>query len=160
LEKFKAKLEIIGVNPFVFVPAKVLNKLFKQSGKDKGAIPVHGTVNDKPYKQTLLRYKAHWRLYINTTMLKQSPKRVGEMLTIEVEFDPTDRTIKPHPDLTKALKGNKQAKAVFDKLSPSRQKEIVRYISFLKTDESRARNITRMLNFLMGKERFVGRDKP
>ena len=38
--KFKAKIEIIGVNPFVFLPEPVLHKVFVQAGKDKGKIPV------------------------------------------------------------------------------------------------------------------------
>ena len=49
---------------------------------------------------------------------------------------------------------------MFDNLSPSRQLEIVRYISFLKKEESIDRNIHNALNFLLGKGSFVGRDKP
>ncbi len=93
-------------------------------------------------------------------MLKDSPRRIGEEIEVDIEFDPSDRTIEPHPKLTKALKGNKEANAVFKKLSASRQKEIVRYIANLKTEQSVNRNIDRAINFLLGKGRFVGREKP
>jgi uncharacterized protein YdeI (YjbR/CyaY-like superfamily) len=160
VHKFNASLDIIGINPFVFVPQQILNAIFKQAGKDKGHIPVTGTVNNKAYKQTLVKFQGEWRLYINTLMLKDSPKRIGETLKLSITFDPSDRTIKPHPLLTKALKANPEAQKVFEKLPPSRQKEIVRYISFLKTEESITRNIARTIDFLLGNNRFVGRDKP
>ena len=160
MQAFKANLEIIGINPFVFVPEQILAQIFIDAKKGKGQIPVCGAVNGKDYIQTLLRYKGDWRLYINTTMLKDSPKRIGELIEITIIYDPKDRSIQPHPKLTKALKENKEAKKVFDKLSPSKQKEIVRYISFLKSEESIRVNIEKAIGFLTGKNRFIGRDTP
>ena len=121
---------------------------------------MRGTINGKQYQQTLVKYSGEWRLYINLKMLKNSPKRIGEIIEVEIDIDPSDRTIEPHPGLIKALAGNEEAKNVFEGLSPSKQKEIVRYISNLKTEESINRNVARAINFLLGKERFVGRDKP
>jgi len=132
MQKLNLEIEIIGVNPFVSLPEEVLTRIFNESGKDKGTIPICGTINGKPYKQTLVKYSGAWRLYINTTMLKNSPKRIGETIEITVGFDTSDRTIKPHPKLEKALADNQEAKMKFDSLQPSRQLEIVRYISFLK----------------------------
>ncbi|MDR0560823.1 MAG: DUF1905 domain-containing protein, partial [Prevotellaceae bacterium] len=73
--KFKAIIEIIGINPFVYIPENILENIFKQAEKNKGFIPVNGTVNNNPYKQTLVKYKGSWRLYINTTILKNSPDK-------------------------------------------------------------------------------------
>jgi len=137
-----------------------LNEIFKQAGKNKGHIPVYGTINGKAFKQTLVRYSGSWRLYINTTMLKHSPKKIGETVKIAIAFDPTDRTIEAHPKLVKALEESPAAKKVFDSLPASRQKEIVRYISFLKTEGSIDKNVSRAINFLLGKDRFIGRDHP
>lgn len=157
---FKATLEIIGINPFVFVPEEILAQIFSESKKDKGPIPVCGKINGINYTQTLVRYRGHWRLYINTSMLSNSPERIGEWIDVTIQFDPKDRTIKPHPKLVKALKVHKKAKKVFDALPPSRQKEIVRYISLLKSEKSVAVNIEKAIGFLLGKNRFIGRDKP
>ena len=160
MEKFNATLEIIGGNPFVFVPSIILHKIFQQANRNKGPIPIQGTINGKPYQQTLVKYSGHWRLYINMKMLKNSPRRIGEKIVVEIEFDPSDRTIEPHPKLVAALEENKKAKQAFKELPPSRQKEIIRYISNLKTEKSVERNITKAINFLLGKGRFAGRDKP
>lgn len=160
MKKFKAEIEIIGINPFVHVPDKVLTSIFNQAGKEKGHIPISGTINTIPYRQTLVKFRGAWRLYINTTMLKNSPKRIGETIELTVEFDTAGRIIKPHPKLVKALSANQKAKIKFDSLRPSLQHEIVRYISNLKTEESVGRNVVKAINFLLGKDRFIGRDKP
>jgi len=155
--KFKGKIEIIGINPFVFVPEKILKIIFKQSGKDKGYIPIKGTVNNNPYRQTLVRYSGEWRLYINTTMLKNSPKRIGEIVDITISFDKDSREIAMPGGFAKALKANIKATLVFEQLPPSRKSEIVRYLANLKTKESLEKNIVRAINFLTGKESFAGR---
>jgi hypothetical protein len=160
LQQFKAKIELIGINPFVFVPETILTEIFRQSGKEKGYIPVRGSVNRKSYKQTLVKYSGDWRLYINTTMLKDSPKRIGEVIAVTIQHDVEDRTIKPHPAFEKALNADKEAKKVFDGLPASRKKEIVRYIAALKTPASVSKNIERAIGFLTGSNGFVGREKP
>ncbi len=160
MHQFKATLDIIGINPFVYVPEQILNDLFTQAGKDKGHIPVCIVINNNQHKQTLVKFSGDWRLYINTTILKNSPKRIGETIDIAIEFDPADRSIKPHPEFLKALDQNKEAKQVFESLSASRQKEIIRYISFLKSADSVTRNVQKAMGFLTGKNRFVGRDRP
>ncbi|MBS1732188.1 MAG: YdeI/OmpD-associated family protein [Bacteroidetes bacterium] len=156
--KFKAAIEIIGVNPFVFVPDKKLQLIFKESKRNKGPIPVYGTVNGIPFKQTLVRCLGHWRLYINTGMLKNSPKRNGEMIEIEIKFDPVSREIKQPALFENALLANKKAKEAFEKLTASRKNEIVRYLANLKKEETLNRNIQKVIAYLSGKEKFAGRD--
>ena len=90
-------------------------------------------------------------------MLKNSPKRIGEKIVVEIEFDPEDKKVEPHPKLLAALRKDKTAAAAWDKLTPSRRWEIVRYIGALKTAESLERNIARAIRHLNGKEGFVGR---
>lgn len=158
MHRFTAKLEIIGINPFVPVPENVLGALISAAGKNKGPIPIKGSINGVEFQQTLVKYQGAWRLYVNTNMLKNSPKRIGEVVQLIVFFDPSDRSIRPHPKLIQALEQNKQAKEKFDTLSPSLQKEIVRYISFLKTETSIDRNVAKAIDFLMDKGSFVGRN--
>ncbi|MEL6250989.1 MAG: YdeI/OmpD-associated family protein [Bacteroidota bacterium] len=160
MHSFPATLEIIVGNPFVYLPTEILQAIFEQAQQDKGHIPVRGAINGKAYQQTLVKYSGAWRLYINMKMLKDSPRRIGEEVQVEIEYDPSDRSIIPHPKLLTALDENEEAKAVFDRLSPSQQKEVIRYIAQLKSEESVDRNVKRAINFLLGKERFVGREKP
>jgi hypothetical protein len=160
MQEFSATIDIIGINPFVFVPDPILSSIFEAAGRNKGPIPVKGTVNGKPFRQTLVKYSTHWRLYINLLMLEKSPQRVGESIKITIEFDGSDRSIIPHPKLDEALDKDPEAKAIFENLTPSLRKEIVRYIGNLKTEERLDRNICKAIKFLLGKERFIGRDKP
>lgn len=158
IKSFTAKLDIIGINPFVLVPQRILHSIFKQAGKERSPIQVRGTVNDVSYKQNLVKHLDVWRLYINTTMLKKSPERIGERIEITIEFDPDPRTIETPPAFIKALKANKEASKVFKGLNASTQKEIVRYLANLKSKESLEKNIVKAIQFLLGKERFVGRE--
>lgn len=157
---FSAKIEIIGINPYVYLPDEVLKALFLQASKDKGKIPVKLKIDGHEFPQTLVKYSGHWRLYLNMPMRKAAGKDVGDTAQFEVWFDPEKREVAMHPKLITALAENQQAKQVFDSLPPSRRLEIVRYISFLKTTESIERNVDKTIRFLLGKERFIGRDKP
>jgi len=158
LINFKAKLEIIGINPFVFIPEKHLLRIFEMAKRDKGNIKIKVSVNKgQVFPQTLLRYKGDWRLYINTKMLKDSPKKIGEQLDISLELDLEERIIPIHSSLQKALELNTEANIVFQSLTPSFKKEIIRYISNLKTEESVERNVVKAIDFLLGKGDFVGR---
>ena len=158
--KFTAQIEIIGINPFVFLPDRVLKKLFAQAGKSKGKIPVKMKIDGHAFTQTLVKYAGHWRLYLNTPMRKAAGKDIGDSASFEIAHDPADRSIPIHDKLAKALAKNKEAKKVFDLLSPSLQAEFSRYLSALKTEESVDRNVLKAINFLLGKERFIGRDAP
>jgi Bacteriocin-protection, YdeI or OmpD-Associated/Domain of unknown function (DUF1905) len=159
-QEFKANINIIGINPFVLVPHKILKEIFTQAGRDKGPIPIKGNINGNEYRQTLVRYNNEWRLYINTAMLKNSPKRIGELVEITVSFDTDSREIEMPVEFAKALKGNKEAHLVFEQLTASRKKEIVRYLANLKTKEKLEMNIIKAISFLTGKEKFAGRKKP
>lgn len=155
--RFKARLEIIGINPFVFLPEKTLNDIFEKSGKNKSPIPVKGFVNDQPFRQNLMKYLGEWRLYINMKMLKDSPKRIGEILDFSVEYDDAERNIFIHPDLDKAIKENPEVLKNFEKLVPSRRNEFIRYINNLKTDLAIQKNIEKIIHHLKGETDFFGK---
>lgn len=155
---FSAEILIIGVNPYVLLPENVLDAIFNQSGKRSGAIQVKGTLNGKPYRQTLVKYAGMWRLYLNTPMRKSAGIDVGDMAELAIEFDNEPRVIIMHPKLAEVLSENQEANDIFQQLSPSRKKEIIRYIANLKTTESVERNITKLIQHLLGKERFAGKE--
>jgi hypothetical protein len=157
INHFAGQLEIIGINPFVFLPEDVLNTIFKTSGRNKSPIPVQGTVNGKEFKQNLMKYLGEWRLYINYTMLKDSPKRVGEIIEVSVEYDGSDRSISIHPKLDQAIKDHPVALKNFESLTPSRKHELIRYINHLKTEESIQRNIDKIIKHLHGETDFFGK---
>jgi len=156
---FSAKIQIIGVNPYVLLPASLLKYLFQKAGKDKGAIPVQLKIGGKIFIQNLVKYSGKWRLYLNTPMRKAAGKDVGDTIDIKIDFDSKPRITPMHPKLKLAFKENPTAKRAFEKLSPSRQKEILRYINFLKSEETVDKNVQRAISHLVGKDPFIGREK-
>ena len=110
------------------------------------------------FVQTLVKWKGAWRLYLNTPMRKAAQKDVGNVADFEIAYDPVKRGFPIHPKFEKALKENERAKEIFDSLRPSLQLEINRYFGFLKIEKSVDRNVTKAIQFLLGKGRFVGRD--
>ena len=156
MKSFSAKIFIIGINPYVLLPASVLKYIFQKAGKDKGAIPVRLKIGGKDFIQNLVKYRGKWRLYLNTPMRMAANKDVGDKIEIEIDFDPTPRTIPLHPKLKKAFKENKEAKKAFDRLRPSRQKEILKYINFLKSEQSVDKNIQKAITHLTDNKPFIG----
>ena len=155
---FTAEIFKIGINPYVIPPGPVLQALFQEAGKEKGPIPVMISLNKTAFRQTLVRYAGAWRLYLNNPMRFALQKDVGDTIDISIAFDSVPRTVAMHPKLKLALQKNKRAKSVFDKLIPSYQKEIVRYISHLKTEEAVEKNVAKAIQHLLGKQRFIGRE--
>jgi len=158
MKSFSATIFKIRINPYVLVPLPVLTELFRQSGKNKGPIPVRGTLNGKKFIQTLVKYSGKWRLYLNTPMRKAASIDTGDSANIKIEFNPKPPAITMHPKLHHALAQNKKAALVFKKLTASYQKEIMRYINLLKTEQSVDRNVEKAIQHLLGKQRFIGRD--
>ncbi|REC61565.1 hypothetical protein DRF65_15395 [Chryseobacterium pennae] len=154
---FTATLDIIGINPFVFIPEEVLERIFMASGRNISPIPVKGTVNGKEFQQNLMKYLGEWRLYVNLIMLKNSPKRIGETVEITLEYDDSDRSISIHPHLKQAIKESTLATANFEKLIPSRKHELIRYINNLKTEAAIQRNIEKIIRHLHGETDFFGK---
>jgi uncharacterized protein YdeI (YjbR/CyaY-like superfamily) len=152
LKSFFATIHIIGINPYVYLPDDSLNVLFEQANKSKGPIPVRGTINGKQFIQTLVKYQGAWRLYINGEMRQAAGVDVGDRAHIEIEFDPVPRIEAIHPKFRDALSKNKAAKTAFEKLTPSRQKEMLRYLNSMKTETSLERNIEKIIQHLIGEK--------
>ncbi|HXQ36783.1 MAG TPA: YdeI/OmpD-associated family protein [Anaerolineales bacterium] len=112
-------------------------------------MPVRGTINGKKFKQTLVKYQSAWRLYINGEMRQAAGVDVGDQAYIKIEFDLVPRIEAIHPKFVQALLKNKAAKAAFEKLKPSRQKEMLRYLNSMKTETSLERNIEKIIHHLL-----------
>lgn len=157
---FKAKIEIIGINPYVTPPQEILQQIFDEAGKLKGAIPVRGKLNGYEFHQTLVKYSGAWRLYLNTPMRKNTGLTVGDWAEFDIRYDSDPpRTAMP-PALVVALENHPDALLIFNKLSPSHQKEFKNYIASLKSEEAINRNVARVIDHLMGKVQFMGRKGP
>lgn len=151
MHTFSAKVGKIDINPYVEVPDRILVKLQQEAGKEKGPIPVKATLEGKPFLVNVVRYRGIWRLYLNTPIRQAANVDVGDQVTVGLEFDNAPRTVPAPRKFMLALSKNKQAKVAFEKLAPSRQKEILRYLNSLKQPETLERNIEKVIQFLTGK---------
>jgi len=66
-----------------------------------------------------------------------------------VELDVEERVVIVPDELKRALKENPKAKAVFEKLSFTHQKEYVTWINEAKKEETRSRRITKTMEMLI-----------
>lgn len=129
------------------------------------AMPVLLTLNgkpDPPWRINLMPAgDGSFYLYLHGSVRKASGTKVGDTVRVEVAFD-KDYHNGPLHDMPawfgSALAKDKVARANWDRLPPSRQKEILRYFSWLKSEEAKARNVEKALHVLSGKPgRFMAR---
>ena len=152
MSKFTSQIYKIGINPVVDPPVRVLTEIFARAGRSKGPIPVCGKLNGAAFVQTLVRYGGVWRLYINAGMLKDSGLKVGDNAKVEIDFDPRAREVPTPRALADRLRKDKDARRTFNNLSPSRRKEILRYIGSLKSQAAIDKNVDRIISHLRGEK--------
>ena len=160
--RFRAVIELNNINPYVLVSAQRAARIRKGWRKP---LPVRVRVNgqpETPWRINLMPVgDGSFYLYLHGDVRKASGTNVGEAVIVELAFDDEYRSGPAHPMpswFCEALDRNRKAKHAWDQLIPSRQKEILRYFSALKTLEARARNVRRAIQVLSGgKGRFMGR---
>jgi hypothetical protein len=159
--KFRGEILIRGVNPYVLVSRKQADQIKTAWRKP---LPVLVRVNGQPNEQWRINMMpvgdGNFYLYLHSDVRKASNTKVGDIVSIEISFDAAYRNgPQPVPEwFAKALIDHPIAKNNWEKLSPSRQKEIVRYLMNLKSSEAQARNVIRAIGVLSGEhEQFMGR---
>ncbi len=150
---FRATIDIRGINPFVPVSAARARRLKPEWRKP---LPVLVRVNGQPER-------APWRinmmpaggggfyLYLHGDVRRASNTKVGDVVLVEVELDSAHRPGPPRRTpawLSRTLRASPAASAAWKALIPSRKKEIVRYLTNLKSAEARARNVARVVRSL------------
>ena len=143
---FRAKIYKVGINACVDVPRKVTDAMEPR----RGYVPVKGYIDGFAFEQTLVPVKDKpYRLYVNGLMLKGSGRKVGDISGFTIEQTESKRKDEKMPaSLKRKLIENKLLPA-FENLVPSRQKEILRYLNYLKTSEAKTRNIDKVISSLM-----------
>jgi hypothetical protein len=160
--RFRAPIEIRGINPFVLVSAERAAKLKPDWRKP---MPVRIQVNgrpDIPWRINMMPAgDGSFYLYLNGIIRKQAGVSVGDRVSVEIAFDASYRNGPQHemPRWFKAaLNANERAHSNWKKLTPSRQKEVLRYLAQLKSQEARDRNVARAISALSSTtERFMAR---
>ena len=132
-----------GGGAFVEVPFDV--EAFFGSKRPK----VRAMIEDVPYRGILTRMGTECHLLI---ILKEIRARIGKTfgdeVTITVELDTEPRVIEVPAELKKLFKAEKEAKAFFEKLSYTHQREYVNWINEAKREETRQNRIVKTIEML------------
>jgi hypothetical protein len=120
----------------------------------RGRVPVRGTLNGAPFRSSAFRMggDCHF-MVVNRRMREAAGVRGGETVPVVMERDTEPRTIDPPADLARALEGNEEARAAWDKLSYTHQREHVEHIEEAKRPETRLRRIEKSVALLAAGKR-------
>lgn len=141
--EFSATVYKQGINPCVDVPEQA-----GQAFGIKGYLPVRGTLNGHPIRANLAPGGGRSRQHINGEMRKTAQVGVGDQVSLVLEADPDRRAVLMPEAFAQALAQNPEAKAKYESMSPSRQKEILACLNWLKRPETLQRNIDKILHKL------------
>jgi hypothetical protein len=144
-EHFSARVYKLGINPCVDVPEEV-----SQAFAKRGYIPVQGSLNGTPIRATLVPMGGgRHRLFLNGEMRKRAKVSVGDLVNLDLEMDTQSRTVPMPAEFALALEKNEAARTVYEQLPPSRQKEILVYLNWIKRPETLKRNIHKIIASLL-----------
>ena len=154
--KFRARIEIIGINPYVRVSATRVREL--KAGWRRPLpvlVRVNGHPKAKPWRINMMPMgNGDFYLYLAEVVRTASKTKVGDLVDVAVEFDAKYRggPLTPMPRAMKsALAQDAAARGAWDALTPSRKKEVIRYLVALKSAESLQRNVEKFTNQLAGR---------
>jgi uncharacterized protein YdeI (YjbR/CyaY-like superfamily) len=89
------------------------------------------------------------RLFLNGEMRKRAKVSVGDLVNLDLEMDTQSRTVPMPAEFALALEKNEAARTVYEQLPPSRQKEILVYLNWIKRPETLKRNIHKIIASLL-----------
>ncbi len=140
--RFRAPIKIRGINPYVLVTAEQAAQLKPDWRRP---MPVRIRVNgkpDTPWRINLMPVgNGSFYLYLHGQVRKESGTGVGDFVSMAVEFDgqykggPADPMPRWFAD---GLRKDPAARHGWERLPPSRQKQIIRYLVRLKSSQARS----------------------
>jgi hypothetical protein len=115
---------------------------------------VKAMIEGIPYRGTLVRMRTECHLLLILKEIREKTgKTFGDEVKIIVEPDIEPRVIEIPTELKKAFKVEKEAKALFDKLAYTHQKEYVTWIIEAKKEETRQNRIAKTIEMLNKKKK-------
>ena len=107
--------------------------------------PVVVTINGFSFRTTIAAMGGRTFVGLNRENRAGTGLSGGETVNVTIELDGVPRVVKPPADLAKVLGKSKRAKAAWEKLSFTHQREHVEAIEGAKKPETRARRIAKLL---------------
>lgn len=160
--EFKATIELRGYNPYIAVSAEQAAAIAPEWRRP---IPVLVQLNGEPTPPWRINMMpvgdGSFYLYLDNRIRKPTQTAVGDLVTVTLAFDAEYKggPAEDMPgDLVAALVDNIAAATNWEKLPPSRKKEVLRYLGRLQSPLARQSNLDRLLRVLEGQEgRYLAR---
>jgi hypothetical protein len=159
---FDAPIEIRGINPYVLVSAERAQQV-RPGWRKPMPVLVRLNGGDPAWPINMMPTgDGGFFLYLDGRLRQRAGVDVGDVVAVSLAFDADYRSGPQHemaPAFATALDGAPEAKARWNSLPPSLQKEVLRYLANLKSDAALTRNVEKAVRVLSGaKERFMARD--
>src|SRR5438270_3512595 len=148
MKPFKFKVKLGGAGKYgkvaYFTPPFNVKKTFGTTGR----VPVKGTVNGFPFRNSLCQMGGPHFMCVNKQLCAGAKCGVGDMVSVVLERDDKKRVMPLPLFLKKMISGNKAAKANWDRRSFTYQKEHVLWVTSAKQEETRARRVGKLMEAL------------
>ena len=160
--EFTATIKVRGINPFVHVSAARAKRIRPDWRRPMPVLVRIDGVEEQRQVNMMPVGDGSFYLYLDSRIRQGAGVDAGDKATFEVTFD---RAYIPGPQhempsaLADGLAASETAMSGWTDLSPSLQKEILRYLATLKSEMAMQRNTERVLRMMSGaKEHFLARD--
>ena len=114
----------------------------------KARAPVRGTINGHPFRSTVAVYGGRSFLPVKKALREAAGVAAGDAVVIELEADEQPRTVDPPPDLAAALAADPEARAAFDGLSFTHQREYAEWVAEARREATRRRRVAQAVEML------------
>ncbi len=142
--RFRATVELGGKTATGFeVPPDVVEAL--GAGKRP---PVTVTLNGHTYRSTVASMGGRYLLPLSAENRTAAGLNAGDEVDVDIELDTQPRVVEVPADLQAAIDGDPQAKAAWERLSYSHQRQHVLAIEEAKAAATRERRIAKALEML------------
>jgi hypothetical protein len=151
---FAAQIYKVGFIRCVDVPLE-FSRLF---GKGTAKILVHGSVEGLPLRTTLVpRGKGRHRLCIHSDIYRKLRIDAGAVVEVTLQLDEESREPVLPPELAAALAETPRAMAIFQGMTTSLRRQIVRYISSVKHASTLERRSVKFVHNLLKRNATAGK---
>jgi hypothetical protein len=132
-----------GGGAFVEIPFDVEKEFGSKRPRIKAMI------EGVPYRGTLVRMGSECHMLLILKEIREKIGRgFGDEIKVTVEADSEPRVVEIPMDLLKELKKDREAKAFFEKLAFTHQKEYVKWIEEAKKAETRQNRVLKTIDML------------
>jgi len=133
---FESQLESDQDASFIRVPPEVMTAL-----GDKKRLPVTVTINRYTYRTTVAVYAGKFYLGVRREIREAAGVTPGEQLIVGLEYDAELRAVDLPDALRAALEADAALAVAFEKLSYTRKKEFVQWVTGAKRPETQRRRM-------------------